>query len=101
MESKEEKNKIREQNRVSSNKLFFKTKSEYDKRFKTEATLLFEEFLSRLPEGIRTNEYPKRFLYQLPTNSLGWEWVANNLEIHAKQLQLGIKYSTLTMNWGR
>jgi hypothetical protein len=56
----------------------------YNERFKSEALILAEELLHRLP-----TEYKAKvpvILFQYPTNSLGMENVATTLEILAKSL---------------
>jgi hypothetical protein len=64
-----------------------KLNNEYDQRFKVDTIILRDELASRLPE--RDRDQPSRFRpssYEFPTNPIGMEMVADNLEELAKNL---------------
>lgn len=59
----------------------------YNRQCKVEAILLRDELLSRLPQSKVKRDSAREFLYEYPTNPLGLEPVADDLEKLAKSLQ--------------
>ncbi|WLH43919.1 hypothetical protein [Pseudomonas beijingensis] len=62
----------------------YERNDEYDRRFKVEAMMLRDELLSRLPGYESENQCG--FSYERPTNLLGFDFVADDLERMAKAL---------------
>lgn len=61
--------------------------SEYDRKFKTDAILLRDELLARLPNQGKNDA--EAHIYEHPTNPIVIGMIADNLEKLAKSLQVG------------
>lgn len=86
--SKEELQKAWNEETRRSMMYYLKTNADYNDRFKVNAILLRDELLSRLPKGSK-NERRYR-TYEHPTNPIGMEMVADDLERMAKLLPIKV-----------
>lgn len=82
--SKEERKKLRDQWIKDSDGAHDVTMRQYKERYWADAILLRNELLRRLPKNMRQPQLSG--IYQYPTNILGVEVIADNLELLAKSL---------------
>jgi hypothetical protein len=82
--SKEEKKRAREQWIKESDAAQDAVMRQYKEKYWADAILLKNELLRRLPKNLRQPQLTT--IYQYPTNVLGVEVIADNLELLAKSL---------------
>ncbi len=82
--TEEEKNQVWHKYTDESLRRSFSMNAEYDRRFKAETILLRDEIVSRLPTKPQNTQ--TTFRYEHPTNPIGMEMVATDLELLAKRL---------------
>ncbi len=80
----EERNRIWKQYTDSLLQSSIRVNTEYDSRFKVDAILLRDELLSRLPKQLKNEQAYS--MYEHPTNRLGMQGIADDLERLAKSL---------------
>jgi hypothetical protein len=88
-ESAEERQRIRNEYQDKEHQWFLKSMAKYNSEYKIRAILLHDEMLSRLPKNIRSERI--RFMYEHPTNLLGFRSIAEDLEILAMNLEIRVK----------
>jgi hypothetical protein len=82
--SEEERKKLRDQWIKESDAAHDSTMRQYKEKYWADAILLRNELLRRLPKSMRQAQLSG--IYQYPTNMLGVEAIADNLELLAKSL---------------
>ena len=82
--TKEEKKKIRDQWIKESDAAHDASMRQYKEKYWADAILLRNELLRRLPKNL--NQPQLAGIYQYPTNVLGVDAIADNLELLAKSL---------------